>query len=97
MVCLPVSRPTNSSTIARRSASRSPVLRSIRISTIIGIMISIHPERMTEMFHRNQKRATRAFGSGRARAKVFDHFIYCDTPNRRAIGVRHARPAFLLR
>src|SRR6185503_15539413 len=63
MVCLPVSRPTNSSTMARRSSSRSPVLRSSRISTIIGIMISIQPERITEMVPSKSKRATRAFAA----------------------------------
>src|SRR5258708_11366950 len=61
MVCLPVSRPTNSSTIRRRSSSLSPVWVSRRMSTIMGTMTSIQPARMSEMVPSKSKRTTRAF------------------------------------
>src|SRR5258708_18602794 len=61
MVCLPVSRPTNSSTIRRRSSSLSPVWVSRRMSTIMGTMTSIQPARMSEMVRSKSKRTTRAF------------------------------------
>src|SRR5690349_15180252 len=61
MVCLPVSRPTNSSTIARNASSLSPVLRSSRISTIMGTITSIQPARISEIVPSKSKRTTRAF------------------------------------
>src|ERR1700733_210898 len=60
MVSLPVSRPTNSSTIECSSASDSPVFRSIRISTIMGTMTLTQPERITERVPSKSKRAARA-------------------------------------
>ena len=65
MVCLPVSRQTKSSTTVRSSASLSPVLRSRRISTIMGTITSIQPERMREMVPSKSKRQTRALSPKR--------------------------------
>ena len=48
MVSLPVSRQTKSSTMARSSASVSPVFRSTRISTIMGTITSTQPERISD-------------------------------------------------
>src|ERR1041384_2296275 len=60
MVSLPVSRQTKSSTMARNSDSLSPVFKSTRISTIMGTITSIHPERISERVPSKSKRATRA-------------------------------------
>src|SRR2546423_13392680 len=60
MVCLPVSLPINSSTISRSDSSVSPVRRSSRISSIMGTITSIHPERISEMVPSKSNRTTRA-------------------------------------
>src|SRR5262245_58836900 len=60
MVSLPVSRQTNSSTTARSSSSVSPVFRLSRISTIIGTMTFIQPERMRESVPSKSNSTTRA-------------------------------------
>src|SRR6266852_3788639 len=61
MVSLPVSCQTNSSTTLRNCSSLSPVLRSNRISTIMGTMTFIQPERIKESVPSKSNRTTRAF------------------------------------
>src|ERR1700722_13391748 len=90
MVCLPVSLPTNSSTTTRRSSSRSPVFRSIRISTIMGIMISIQPDRITEIVPSKSKSATRALAAeapGR-RCSIIQFILPCAFPDQPAFRAR---------
>src|SRR5579862_1017745 len=60
MVSLPVSRQTNSSTSAVNCDSDSPVLRSARISTIMGTITFIQPERITDNVPSKSKSTTRA-------------------------------------
>src|SRR5580658_5844595 len=60
MVSLPVSRQTNPSTIARSCSSDSPVFRSARISTIIGTITFIQPERINDSVPSKSKSTTRA-------------------------------------
>src|SRR5580693_1413621 len=60
MVSLPVSFQTNSSTRPRNCCSDSPVFRSARISTIIGTITFIHPERITDRVPSKSKSTTRA-------------------------------------
>src|SRR5580658_3362911 len=60
MVSLPVSLQTNSSTKPRNCCSDSPVFRSARISTIIGTMTFIHPERITDSVPSKSNSTTRA-------------------------------------
>src|SRR5271166_191937 len=60
MVSLPVSRQTNSSTKVRNCSSDSPVFKSARISTIIGTMTFIQPERIKERVPSKSKSTTRA-------------------------------------
>src|SRR5579871_5110220 len=61
MVSLPVRRQTKSSTKLRRSSSDSPVFRSERISTIIGTITFIQPERISERVPSKSNSTTRAF------------------------------------
>src|ERR1700691_758843 len=61
MVSLPVSRQTKSSTNARSCSSDSPVLRSARISTIIGTITFIQPDRINDNVPSKSKSTTRAF------------------------------------
>src|SRR3984885_5239185 len=61
MVSLPVSRQTNSSTNTRSCSSDSPVLRSARISTIMGTMTFIQPERISDNVPSKSKSTTRAW------------------------------------
>ena len=61
MVSLPVSRHTNSSTICVKFLfATHPFCDSARISTIIGTITSIQPERMVENVPSKSKSATRA-------------------------------------
>src|SRR5258708_18233558 len=61
MVSLPVSCQTNSSTTLRNCSSVSPVRRSSRISTIMGTITFIQPERIRESVPSKSNKTTRAF------------------------------------
>src|ERR1700683_4771454 len=61
MVSLPVSRQTNSSTNPRSCSSDSPLLRSARISTIMGTITLIQPERINDNVPSKSKSTTRAW------------------------------------
>src|ERR1700722_3195891 len=61
MVSLPVSRQTKPSTNSRSCSSDSPVLRSARISTIIGTMTFIHPDRINDNVPSKSNSTTRAW------------------------------------